>query len=85
MFLYLQQEEHRKINSTEGGMAMKPELTYIQSGDYWIPNLKLESTEERPLNKYGRMRRTFLREHRPTQYSLLAMQLKLFPHLWEVQ
>lgn len=44
MFLYLQQEEHRKINSTEGGMAMKPELTYIQSGDYWIPNLKLEST-----------------------------------------
>ena len=62
---------------------MKPELTYIQSGDYWIPNLKLESTEERPLNKYGRMRRTFLREHRPTQYSLLAMQLKLFPHLWE--
>lgn len=35
---------------------MKPELTYIQCGDYWIPNLKLESTEERPLNKYGRMR-----------------------------
>ena len=64
---------------------MKPELTYIQSGDYWIPNLKLESTEERPLNKYGRMRRTFLREHRPTQYSILAMQQKLFPHLWEVQ
>ena len=64
---------------------MKPELTYIQSGDYWIPNLKLESTEERPLNKYGRMRRTFLREHKPFQYSLLAMQQKLFPHLWEVQ
>ena len=64
---------------------MKPELTYIQSGDYWIPNLKLESTEEHPLNKYGRMRRTFLREHKPIQYSLLAMQQKLFPHLWEVQ
>ena len=42
---------------------MKPELTYIRSGGYWIPNLKLESTEEHPLNKYGRMRRTFLREH----------------------
>ena len=53
---------------------MKPELTYIQSGDCRIPNLKLENTEERPLNKYGRMRRTFL-----------AMQQKLFPHLWEVQ
>ena len=64
---------------------MKPELTYIRSGDYWIPDFKLESVEERPLNKYGRMRRTFLREHKPIQYSLLAMQQKLFPHLWEVQ
>ena len=64
---------------------MKPKLTYIRSGDYWIPNLKLESTEERPLNKYGRMRRTSLREHKPVRYSLLAMQQKLFPRLWEVQ
>ena len=64
---------------------MKPELTYIRSGGYWIPNLKLESTEEHPLNKYGRMRRTFRREHKPSQSSLLAMQQKLFPHLWEVQ
>ena len=64
---------------------MKPELTYIQSGDYWIPDLKLESTEQRPLNKYGRMRRNFLREHRPVQYSILGMQQKLVPHLWEVQ
>lgn len=64
---------------------MKPELTYIRSGDYWIPNLKPESTEEHPLNKYGRMRRTFLWEQKPIQYSLLAMQQKLFPHLWEVQ
>ena len=64
---------------------MKPELAYIRSGDYWIPDLNLESTEQRPLNKYGRMRRTFLREHRPTQYSILAMKQKLFPHLWEVQ
>ena len=85
MFLNLQQKKHRKMNSAEGGLAMKPELTYIRSGDYWIPNLKLESTEERPLNKYGQMRRTFLREHKPIQYSLLAMQQKLFPHLWEVQ
>ena len=53
---------------------MKPELTYIQSGDYWIPNLRLESTEQRPLNKYGRMRRTFLREHKPIQYSLLETE-----------
>ena len=53
---------------------MKPELTYIRSGDYWIPDLRLESTEQRPLNKYGRMRRSFLQEHRPVQYRILAMQ-----------
>ena len=64
---------------------MKPELSYIRSGDYWIPDLRLESTEQRPLNKYGRMRRSFLQEHRPVHYSILAMQQKLFPHLWEVQ
>lgn len=64
---------------------MKPQLSYIRSGDYWIPDLKLESAEERPLNKYGRMCRTFLREHKPIEYSLLAMQQKRFPHLWEVQ
>ena len=64
---------------------MKPQLTYVRCGDYWIPDFKLENTEEKPLNKYGRMRRTFLREHKPIQYSLLAMQQKLFPHLWEVQ
>ena len=51
---------------------MKPQLSYIRSGDYWIPDLKLESTEQRPLNRYGRMRRTFLREHRPILYSILA-------------
>lgn len=64
---------------------MKLELTYIRSGDYWIPDLRLKSTEQHPLNKYGRMRRTFLREHNPTQYNILAMQQELFPHLWEVQ
>ena len=64
---------------------MKPQLSYVRSGDYWIPDLELEITEQHPLNKYGRMRRTFLREHKPIQYSLLAMQQKLFPHLWEVQ
>ena len=52
---------------------MKPQLTYVCCGDYWIPDFKLENTEEKPLNKYGRMRRTFLREHRPTQYSILEV------------
>ena len=73
------------IGIKKGAKTMKPQLTYIRNGDYLIPNLTLESTEQRPLNKYGRMRRTFLKEHKPTQYSILAMTQKLFPHLWEIQ
>ena len=57
---------------------MPPELTDIRSGDYRIPDLRLESTEQRPLNKYGQ---TFPREHRPVQYSLLTMLQKLFPRM----
>ena len=60
---------------------MTTELTYTRCGDYTIPNLKQETTEKQPLNKYGRMLRTFLREHRPIEYSILAMEQKLFPHL----
>ena len=58
---------------------MNTELTYIRCGDYFIPNLKLETTEERPLNKYGRMRRTFLREHRPIEYSIPCHGAKAVP------
>ena len=55
-------------------------FSFLESDGY----IRLKA-EEKPLNKYGRMRLRFLREHNPTQYSILAMQQKLFPHLWEVQ
>lgn len=35
-------------------------ITYRQSGETLIPDLKLNETEERPLGRYGRMRRTYL-------------------------
>lgn len=60
-------------------------MTYIPSGDYLIPNLQLEVTEQRPLGKYGRMRRSFLQKNNPMLYSDLVLTEKLFPHLWEIQ
>jgi hypothetical protein len=45
----------------------------------------LTPTETQPLNKYGRMRRTFLQENKPLLYSNLVLSGKLFPHLWEIQ
>ena len=44
---------------------MNNPMTYIQNGDYLIPDLKLSQQPEKPLGKYGRMRKTYLKEHRP--------------------
>ena len=53
-------------------------LTYIRSGDYWIPNLSLSQQENKNLGKYGRMRKKYLQEHRP------VLSEQLYPHLWEI-
>ena len=37
-----------------------------------------------PIGKYGRMRKEYLREHRPVIYNVLAVQGKLQRHLWEI-
>ena len=38
--------------------------TYRQVGDYFIPNLVLPVDGEYQIGKYGRMRRSYLKEHR---------------------
>ena len=60
------------------------ELTYTQCGDYLIPNLVLADTQEYHIGKYGRIRRAYLKEHRPAIYSTLLLTEKLFPHLAEI-
>ena len=63
-------------------------ISYTQVGDYLLPNIVLsepprELTE--PVTKYGAMRRSYLREHRPIIYNRLLLTERLFPHLCEVQ
>ena len=60
------------------------ELTYTQCGDYLIPNLVLADTKEYHIGKYGRLRRAYLKEHRPILYTDLIVTEKLFPHLEEI-
>ena len=60
------------------------ELTYTQCGDYLIPNLVLADTKEYHIGKYGRMRRAYLKEHRPILYTDLIVTEKLLPHLEEI-
>ncbi|WP_243414292.1 TnpV protein [Pseudoflavonifractor phocaeensis] len=63
---------------------MENNLTYTRNGDYLIPDLKLSEQTEKPLGKYGRMRKAYLKEHRPILYNQLLMSEKLYPHLLEI-
>ena len=56
------------------------EMQYIRMGDYFIPDLELPQ-ESRPIGKWGRMRREYLREHKPIQYNCLILSGKLWTYL----
>lgn len=45
--------------------------TYTQVGDVLLPNLTIGEEEQRPIRKYGRMRKRYLKE----QHSLLYSEL----------
>ena len=60
------------------------EMTYRQAGDYQIPDIELKNNEEKPLGKYGRMRRAYLEENNPMLLNDLILSEELFPHLQEI-
>ncbi|NLA87606.1 MAG: TnpV protein [Clostridiales bacterium] len=63
---------------------MMEELTYSRNGDYLIPDLTLSEQTEQPLGRYGRMRKTYLKEHRPVLWNRLILSEKLYLHLREI-
>ena len=58
--------------------------TYTQVGDYLLPDLIIDETEQQPVGKYGRMRKRYLKEHRPILFSNLLLSGKLDQHLAEI-
>ena len=64
---------------------MKNELTYTKMGDYEYPNLTLQNPHPKSLGKYGRMRREYLKNHRPILYNRLILSEKLHSHLTEIE
>ena len=58
--------------------------TYRREGDYLIPNLTLPDTGDNQIGKYGRMRRSYLKEHRPILYTNLLTSGTLHRHLAEI-
>ena len=65
-------------------MNMSSNLSYTQTGDYQLPNLTLNQPRK-PLGKYGRLRRTYLKDHRPVLYNTMLLNGSLYPHLMEVE
>ena len=64
---------------------MENKLTYTQVGDYLFPNLTLGEQPNRDLGKSGRMRRTYLKDHRPGMFNRLTLNGTLFSHLLEIE
>ena len=56
------------------------DINYIRMGDYYIPDLTLPE-ENRPIGKWGRMHRDYLREYQPIRYNSLLLSGKLWTYL----
>ncbi len=59
-------------------------LTYFRKGDYLYPNLTLSSETQQPIDKYGLLRKTFLKEHKPDLYQSMLLTGKLDGHLADI-
>lgn len=55
-------------------------IQYIRVGDYYIPDLELPQ-ETRPIGKWGRMHRDYLKEYKPTQYNCLLLSGELWTYM----
>lgn len=49
-------------------------------GDYYIPNIALPE-ENRPIGKWGRMHREYLKEHHPIRFNDLVLSGQLWTYL----
>ena len=66
--------EKLKERITENG------IDYILVGDYYIPDLKLPE-EDRPIGRFGRPHREYLKQEHPARYSSLILTGKLWTYL----
>lgn len=55
-------------------------INYSRSGDYFIPDLKLPE-ETRPIGKWGRMYRGYLKEYHPIRFNNLVLSGNLWTYL----
>lgn len=63
----------------------KTGIKYVGQGDYYIANLVLPKQKKIYLNKYGRMRLNYLKDHKKAEYTIMFMENTLIDHLEEIQ
>lgn len=59
-------------------------ISYTLVGDYYIPDLKLPETENKPIGIWGRKRLAYLKEHKKFLFNQLVLSWKLNSHLAEI-
>jgi len=60
------------------------ELIYRQNGDYLVPDIAMDNQPTESIGKYGKMRKTYLKEHRKGFYNSLLLTNGLTQHLLEI-
>ena len=55
-------------------------IEYTLVGDYYIPNIALPE-EKRPIGKWGRIYREYLKEHHPIRFNDLVLSGQLWTYL----
>ena len=59
---------------------MMQELNYIRCGDYNIPDIRLPE-ENRPIGRWGRMHRDYIKEHNAIRFNALCLSGELWTYL----
>ena len=58
-------------------------IRYIQMGDYYIPDFALPQPSK-PIGKWGRLYRDFLKDHHPVRYNTLILSGQLWDLLAQI-
>ena len=63
----------------------KTGISYPLHGDYYLPDLVLpEQEDDRPIGKWGNLRKRYLQQHKRAFYNYLVGNLTLHTHLADI-
>ena len=63
----------------------KTGIRYTLHGDYYLPDLILpEQEDNRPIGKWGNLRKSYLQQHKRVFYNTLVCNLTLHTHLADI-